>query len=195
LPRALSKLTRRQAIEISHTGFHSDVDRLIRGLERILPSEKTKPEQAATRRGTADADSEAIGARPVATPVRTGFTKEVPEGVYLDPKTKLMWTIADNGKDIHWHEANEYAKQLRLGGFSDWRLPTIEELEKLYDLKGSGEYNIRKPFALTGAWVWSSTKEGSDSAWDFNFLFGERHRYLLGPSYNARALCVRGPGE
>ena len=35
LPDPLSKLTRRQAIEITHSGFHSDVDRLIRGLEKI----------------------------------------------------------------------------------------------------------------------------------------------------------------
>jgi hypothetical protein len=51
LPDALSKLTRRQAIEISHTGFHSDVDRLIRGLERILPSKKTKHKKRVTPAG------------------------------------------------------------------------------------------------------------------------------------------------
>ncbi len=49
LPGVLSKLTRRQAIEISHAGFHSDVDRLIRGLERILPSEKKKTQTPGTR--------------------------------------------------------------------------------------------------------------------------------------------------
>jgi hypothetical protein len=64
---------------------------------------------------------------------------QVPEGMYLDPQASLMWTIQDNGKNINWHEANEYAKQLRLGGYSDWRLPTIEELEKLYDPKRGGD--------------------------------------------------------
>jgi hypothetical protein len=39
--------------------------------------------------------------------------------MYLDPQASLMWTIQDNGKNIIWHEANEYAKQLRLGGYSD----------------------------------------------------------------------------
>ena len=39
LPEALANLTRRHAIEISHTRFDQDMDRLIRGLERILPPE------------------------------------------------------------------------------------------------------------------------------------------------------------
>ena len=62
---------------------------------------------------------------------------DVPEGVYLDPETRLMWTMEDNGTDIRWPQANQYAKQFSLGGYSDWRLPTIDELEKLYDPKGA----------------------------------------------------------
>src|SRR5205807_1728009 len=50
----------------------------------------------------------------------------------IDRVTGLMWTRRDNGEDINWREANEYAKKLALGGYSDWRLPTIDELEKLY---------------------------------------------------------------
>jgi hypothetical protein len=115
--------------------------------------------------------------------------------VHLDPETKLMWTIEDNGRDINWHEANEYAKKLRLGGYSDWRLPTIKELEKLYDPKESERKNIRKPFRLTNWWVWSSTMEGSDSAWGFSFYSGERNRARLGASGVPRALCVRRSGE
>ena len=34
---------------------------------------------------------------------------EAPQGVYLDPETRLMWTIEDNRSDIGWNEANEYA--------------------------------------------------------------------------------------
>ena len=71
-----------------------------------------------------------------------------------------MWTIKDSGARITWQQANQYARQLRLGGYSDWRLPTIDELEKLYDPKGGNKYNIRKPFRLTGDRVWSSTKKG-----------------------------------
>jgi len=44
-----------------------------------------------------------------------------------------------------WEEAHEYVKYLRLGGYDDWRLPTIEELQKVRNPKldkwqGSGTW-------------------------------------------------------
>jgi TIR domain/Protein of unknown function (DUF1566) len=128
----------------------------------------------------------ASAAKPRQTPPK------VPEGVYLDPKTKLMWTIEDNGRYVNWHEASEYARQLRLGGYSDWRLPTIEELKQLYD---PGNKGIREPFQLTSDWVWSSTREGSGSAWALLFLFGKFRSVHMGFSDYYRALCVRRSGE
>ncbi len=107
-----------------------------------------------------------------------------------------MWTLEDNGdEDIDWKGANEYAQNLELAGYFDWRLPTIRELEALYDAKSQEEIKIRKPFRLTGWWVWSSTKEGSDSAWAFDFTLGNCLRLPLDYSFNIRALCVRGSGE
>ncbi len=120
----------------------------------------------------------------------------VPEEVFLDPETKLMWTMKDNGKDIDWPEASQYAEELTLAGYSDWRLPTIDELEKLFDPEGSRPYKIRKPFRLTGWWVWSSTEEGSRSAWFFDFHHGGRRANLiLFNSGSMRALCVRRSEE
>lgn len=34
-----------------------------------------------------------------------------------------------------WEEAKEYAKNLRLGGYDDWRMPTITELNKVRNPK------------------------------------------------------------
>jgi hypothetical protein len=118
---------------------------------------------------------------------------EVPEGVYLDPETRLMWTVEDNGGYISWNKAYEHAKHLRLGGYSDWRLPTIEELEQLYDPKDGSEYNIRKPFRLTVRSVWSSTTEGL-VAWLFDFPDGERVINNM-VDFGGCALCVRHSGE
>jgi hypothetical protein len=109
-----------------------------------------------------------------------------------------MWTKSDNGQEVTFLEAQQYCENLRLGGYSDWRLPRIQELEKLYDPKSGGPYNIRDPFKLTGFAVWGSTnegKKGSDSAWFFNFVVGKRVSYPIGFSLYYRALCVRGSGE
>jgi len=113
--------------------------------------------------------------------------------VYLDSETRLMWTRSDNGRNVTWYQAQQHCEDLRLHGYSDWRLPTIEELAQLYDRKSSRIYKIRMPFEpLTACCPWSSTKGGSDSAWYFYFNLGARDRTSLGRSSNRRALCVRG---
>lgn len=70
------------------------------------------------------------------------------KGVFLDPDTLLMWTMKDNGRHVDWNEANDLASQHREGGYSDWRLPTVEELESLYDPTDSGEFRSNPPLAL-----------------------------------------------
>jgi hypothetical protein len=109
----------------------------------------------------------------------------------------LMWTRTDNLEEINWGEANQYCEDLTLGDYSDWRLPTIEQLEKLYDPQDGGKYKIRKLFRLTAWRVWSSKKvQGSGSASDVYFNFGGRYYLgLLAYSGDGRALCVRGSGE
>lgn len=134
--------------------------------------------------------------RPAAAGAKKpGAQKKCPEAVYCDPGTNLMWTMEDNGKDITWQGADQYCRSLSLAGLSGWELPPIDELEKLYDPQSSSEYKIRGPFRLTACCPWSSTKEGSGSAWGFLFSFGERFRVPLGVSSYYRALCVRRSGE
>ena len=124
--------------------------------------------------------------------------------VYLDPVTGLLWTVADNGRDISWSDARRYPMTLRLGGFSDWRLPTIEELEALAD-PTSVQSGIRAPFELTGLFHWCSAEDLSHPVLAYSFcykarggaveIFGEdaamAHRDA--PTPNARVLCVRLP--
>jgi hypothetical protein len=50
------------------------------------------------------------------------------DGTVTDNKTGLMWVAKDNGVPINWHGATEYCKNLRVGGYTDWRMPTLVEL-------------------------------------------------------------------
>ncbi len=54
-------------------------------------------------------------------------------GTVLDTKTNLMWAAKDNGEDIRWENAKIYCKNYRGGGYSDWRMPTQDEMAGLYD--------------------------------------------------------------
>ncbi len=53
--------------------------------------------------------------------------------IYTDPQTGLQWLRDANvtGKKMTWHEAMQWVKTLRIGGYQDWRLPTKDELEAL----------------------------------------------------------------
>ena len=56
-------------------------------------------------------------------------------GYWVDQSSGLMWAAKDNGKNVNWHQATSYCQKLRVGGYADWRLATIEELE---EINGSG---------------------------------------------------------
>lgn len=121
------------------------------------------------------------------------------DGTVLDEKSGLMWSAKDNGENINWHDAKRYCENHRVGGYSDWRLPTIDELRGLYDEKKSGyslDCHSKNPnniylthlIHVSCGWVWSS--KGSDSsAIYFNLLNGAGHSEH--PSSHNRVLPVR----
>jgi hypothetical protein len=90
-----------------------------------------------------------------------------------------------------------------LSTYSDWRLPTIQELQTIYSLNGKllrnyyglpayDEIRIKGSLSPTGD-SWSST-QGDHSSFGlvFNFLKGEREASDVSVSKLHRALCVRG---
>ena len=82
-----------------------------------------------------------------------------------------------------WEEAMNLAGELIIGGFRDWRIPTIEELKIIYKIKdvcGIGK---------NGGWFWSSSTNISGSAWLVNFGEGEWAVGRIGN--NGFVRCVR----
>jgi len=65
-----------------------------------------------------------------------GLVKQTQAREYwTDPATGFTWAGKDNGKDVSWRKAMKYCRNLRLAGYSDWRLATINELNDIYDAK------------------------------------------------------------
>ncbi len=122
-------------------------------------------------------------------------------GTVLDSKTGLMWASKDNGEDINWQNAKRYCEKYRGGGYTDWRMPTQDELAGLYDkydrqpckggFLGIGAYcDLCRLIDLTGANVWAPEARGSEAAY-FNFGGSLQLWDLQSDSYNHRALPVR----
>jgi hypothetical protein len=64
-------------------------------------------------------------------------------GIWRDPSTGLEWTNKDNGSDINWTQARVYCRDLPLGSYGDWRLPTIDELQGIFE-----EHDTKRKMSL-----------------------------------------------
>ena len=129
-------------------------------------------------------------------------------GTVLDTRTGLLWAAKDDGKGMDEQDAKAYFKNYRGGGYTDWRMPTVDELEAIYDHRSQNKqgYHVTKLIDLTGEWVWCS--EGPDSVTIFNFKDGSRAlAFFEGPGSGTwysteeplsaanRALAVRDAGN
>jgi len=113
-------------------------------------------------------------------------------GTVLDTKMKLMWADKDNGSDINWEDAKSYCENYRGGGYTDWRMPTQDELEGLYDrsIIGNNDFHLTTMITLTASCSWATETRRSAAAY---FHFGNGSRHLTDPSnnINGRVLPVR----
>lgn len=123
-------------------------------------------------------------------------------GTTKDTKTGLMWASKDNGRTIFWSDAKRYCENYKGGGYTDWRLPTINELAGLYDrykrnqIKQRNDLNphLTELIELTASGLWASETRGSKTAF-FNFVLCGRKSWIDQSISNfiwIRALPVRG---
>ncbi len=122
-------------------------------------------------------------------------------GVVIDTSTGLVWASKDNGENINWNDAKRYCENYRGGGYTDWRMPTQDELAELYEPntkntnpsmgRCKGDYRINKLFHITCCCPWASETRGSEAAF-LHFGYGTRYWYDPSNSIDSRALPVRG---
>jgi len=140
------------------------------------------------------------------------------DGTITDLNTGLMWQKTPDYKKHNFYDAFDYVDQLKIGGHTDWRLPTIKELYSLINSNGElypkdlekskpyintkyfdFEYDKRMPFA---GQYWSSTKyvKGPiqnikiEGAFGFNFADGHIKSYETGKYYDGTD-GVNNPGN
>jgi hypothetical protein len=55
------------------------------------------------------------------------------DGTITDLSTGLMWQKDDSGYGMTWEDALDYAEELELAYYQDWRLPNAKELQNILD--------------------------------------------------------------
>ncbi len=104
-----------------------------------------------------------------------------------------MWQQGEIGATLDWTNALLYAENLALGGFTDWRLPNLKELESLNDATRASPSIVTNYFpAAKSARYWSSISQNnrSTNAWWNEFNLGITSQSPKISSYWVRA--VRG---
>ncbi|MBF0103102.1 MAG: DUF1566 domain-containing protein, partial [Desulfobacterales bacterium] len=91
-----------------------------------------------------------------------------------DRTTGLMWQKKDDGVRRDWFLSLKYCEALKLGGYSDWRVPNIRELSRLVDDTQS-EIAIDPLFSCQPNFYWSSTTQSNspNAAWGVYFYGGD----------------------
>lgn len=75
-----------------------------------------------------------------------------------DTRTSLMWQRDGSSSKVNWDKAIRYIERLnqdRFAGYSDWRLPTIEELASLLERQNNNGFYIHPIFSTTQTRCWS----------------------------------------
>ena len=99
---------------------------------------------------------------------KSGEVAEQNRLIWTDQQSGLMWAKNANlaGKKMKWNDAMEWVKQLNYGGYSDWRMPTKNELASFAKqgdrwFKAIGFHNLQ----YTNYWTSSTIAGDTDKAW------------------------------
>ncbi len=97
------------------------------------------------------------------------------DSTVTDLSTGLMWQQYNKHYYKNWKSAIAYCEDLTLGGYSDWRLPNVKELESIVDIKLIKPFNV-KFFSKANCYdmrpyFWSST---------YSYFYDSLNEVLLG---------------
>ena len=131
------------------------------------------------------------------------FTRDTTTGIVTDFTQDLMWedNLTLTTRILNWNDANSTCKAMSLGGYNNWRLPTIQELVNLSD-KSKYQPALPIEFTYSGlqnansrnaeAWYWSSTTEyynPTNKAW---IMFEDTGHITWSATANTQYVrCVR----
>lgn len=172
------------------------------GAAAVSGSVQTPPAQSAPIKKTADQLSKPNGEKPPVQSKTPKYTKLGQNGEVLQDSAQSWLMVRDNETGLIWEvkqnkdgtmnntdpndadnkyilgEVRKYFLDLlnvkRFGGYSDWRLPKIEELKTLVDSSKRNQPAINTVYFpnIQSSLYWSSTRQGKASWWCLDFHYG-----------------------
>jgi len=119
--------------------------------------------------------------------------KDNGDGTVSDYATGLMWQKADDGKSRDWEKSLDYAENLNLAGYSDWRLPDAKELQSIVDYTRSPQTTNSPAIDPVFETTEISDPDGNDGQYPF-FWTGTTHLDGRNP-YGSAVYIAFGEGQ
>lgn len=132
------------------------------------------------------------GPRGVVSPIAERFVDHG-DGTVTDRETGLTWQQREASGAMDWLAALRTAETMTLGGYRDWRLPNVKELQSLGDVRISGpSVPVARFPDVKSDRYWSSTTQNNraTNAWWVEFGVGTVSQAPKTSAYWVRA--VRG---
>lgn len=110
----------------------------------------------------------------------------------IDHATGLTWQQGGSENYMPFEKTADYMRQLNAnnyGGYTDWRLPTLEEAMSLMEpQKNSAGLYIDSEFDKTQIWIWTADIPSAGRAWLVGFSFGSCGHHVIGYGFYVRAV-------
>jgi len=104
------------------------------------------------------------------------LSEKASKQVVIDHGTGLTWQQAGSSGALTFKKAHDYIRQLNQdnhAGYTDWRLPTLEEAMSLMEPRVNEHTLFINPFFDNPQdWIWTSDKYSASVAWYVNFNYG-----------------------
>ncbi len=95
--------------------------------------------------------------------------------VVIDHAIGLMWHQSSSDENMEWENAKKWVRELNsrgYSGYSDWRLPTVEEAASLLESSKNNGLYIDPIFSNKQEWIWTGDEYGSEGVWGVYFGIG-----------------------
>ena len=119
------------------------------------------------------------------------FQSQPGDSIILDAATELTWQQSGSSRDVLYLRVEEYIQKINaetFGGYSDWRLPTLEESMSLMESKKKNGRYISGQFDKSQPRIWTSDKIIDLIVWVVDFDYGSCAYVPATYSYYVRAV-------
>jgi len=102
------------------------------------------------------------------------FSNLFAKNIIVDKKTSIVWQDTILIPKLDWQDAKKYCNNLIIDGYSDWELPTIDQLMTITDKK-KYKPSLKTSFKnFKSDYYWTSSEyvDADEKVWIVSFLDG-----------------------